>query len=249
MSWHPVTPMAEADRRATSRYRARCADRRGHFPGRTTTLEAAIASALADEPDAVLFDAAQQDDLARIGVIWRPHCASPARARGDSVAQALLRTGARGELPAADAAAPIARAEGLRSCRGKSPVTAPGQAARRRARSRRAVSVRGHRRRRDRPATGAAGAGATCADALKRGHVSAHGACAASGPRRRTPGAAAASRACSTSPPRAARRRARRLELRCAALGAWALGYAGTLAPGVALTRVHADTRACTGWS
>ena len=88
----------------------------------------------------------------------------------------------------------------------------------------------------------------TCADALKRGHVLAHTAPAQQG----GPAAQDVAGACG-------RLLARVLDLApgvrragvaggdsssfaVQALGAWALGYAGTLAPGVALTRVHADT-------
>jgi 3-oxoisoapionate kinase len=260
MSRHPVTPMAEADLRRHLALqglpRIALIDTRALGGADDAGLAAALELALEDEPDAVLFDAMRPDDLARIGgIIWQHALRNPLVALGaSSVAQALIaHWRMRGELPSADSAAAIARADGpvFVLAGSQSPVTA---------RQVDAVRVEG------RSGTGgfecatidvnaivrqpaALEALATsCADVLNRGRcMLAHTAPAHPG----GPETQAVAAACG-------RLLARVLELAprvrragvaggdsssfaVQALGAWALGYAGTLAPGVPVCRVHAD--------
>lgn len=92
MSVHPVTPMGEADLRrhlaAQGVARIALVDYRACESG---TAAAALDRALADEPEAVLFDVARAADLAVIGALLREHAArAPMLVIGpSSVAQAF----------------------------------------------------------------------------------------------------------------------------------------------------------------
>ena len=92
MSVHPVTPMGEADLRrhlqAQGMERVALVDYRSHEGGGAGV---ALGAALADEPEAVLFDVAHPSDLAAIGIVLRERMnAGPMLAIGpSSVAQAF----------------------------------------------------------------------------------------------------------------------------------------------------------------
>ena len=260
MSRHPVTPMAEADlrRHLALQGLANIAliDTRTLAGADDDALDAAIASALADEPDAVLFDAMQQDDLARIGgVIWQRALREPlARARCQQRRAGADRALARAWRTArADADTTIARAEGpvFVLAGSQSPVTARQIEAARSQASERAARFECMTIDVDaivRQPSALEALARTCADVAERGqHVLAHTAPAqAGGPAAQDVAAACGrllARVLDLAP------RVRRVgvaggdssSFAVQALGAWALSYAGTLAPGVALTRVHAD--------
>lgn len=92
MSVHPVTPMGEADLRrhlaVQGLERVALVDYRSHEGGGAGE---ALGAALADEPEAVLFDVARPSDLAAIGALLRERMsAGPMLAiGGSSVAQAF----------------------------------------------------------------------------------------------------------------------------------------------------------------
>lgn len=92
MSVHPVTPMGEADLRrhlaAQGLERVALVDYRSH---ESDGAGEALGAALADEPDAVLFDVSQPSDLVAIGRLLRERMsAGPMLAIGaSSVAQAF----------------------------------------------------------------------------------------------------------------------------------------------------------------
>jgi uncharacterized protein YgbK (DUF1537 family) len=261
MSRHPVTPMLEADLR---RHLARqdlaevaLIDLLALAQADDQALAAAIDGALARGPDAVLFDVIRPEDLARIGgVIWRRALRSPLLALGaSSVAQALVaHWRLRGELPRVDRADAVAPAAGpvFVLAGSQSPVTArqieaartgrDGASARYECVSIDADSVVGQ------PAALEALA-LNCARSLNLGRsVLAHTApVRADGPAAREVATACGrllARVLDLAPG------VRRVgvaggdssSLAVQALGAWALDHLGTLAPGVALTRVHADT-------
>ena len=260
MSRHPVTPMHEADlrRHLATQGVADVAsiDLRTLSGGDDRALDAAIDTALADHAPAVLFDVIRSEDLARIGrVIWERAQREPLLVIGaSSVAQALIaHWRSTGEHSPAATATSIAPAGGpvFVFSGSQSPVTAqqievacgsqegPPASYRRVLLDARSISA----------TTGALEIAAQqCAQLLNSGaSVLAHTMAAAVD----GPAAAEVARA-------GGRLLARVLELAPAvtragvaggdssslavqALGAWALGYAGTLSPGVALTTLHAD--------
>lgn len=114
MSRHPVTPMNEADLRQhlASQGLARVAaiDLRVLDNATETDLDAALELRLGDAPDAVLFDVTRSEHLAHIGrLLWARAAQQPLLALGaSSVAQALLAhwPGPRAATRPPDAVAP-----------------------------------------------------------------------------------------------------------------------------------------------
>lgn len=96
MSRHPVTPMGEADLRhhlaAQGLARVAAMDLRVLESGSDADLNTALGARLAEAPDAVLFDTTCHAHLARIGrLLWQRAAQQPLLALGaSSVAQALL---------------------------------------------------------------------------------------------------------------------------------------------------------------
>lgn len=254
MSRHPVTPMGEADLRqhlkAQGLAQVAAIDLRA-LEDTPTVLDATLTLRLADTPDAVLFDATCHAHLAQIGrLLWQHAREQPLLALGaSSVAQALLAhwpgAPARQALAAHvdPASGPVFVLVGSLS-----PVTAAqvdvGGAAYV------AVSV----------AVGDTGdarldsLAQTCADHLAQGH---HVMARTEAPAAGGPGAHEVARFC-------ARLLRRVLQLapqvrRVGVAGGdtssfalrevapWALRWAGSLAPGVPLLRVHADEPALDG--
>jgi uncharacterized protein YgbK (DUF1537 family) len=259
MSRHPVTPMAEADLRRHLALQDLASialvDLRA-LAGTDEKLDAAVEKALSELPDAVLFDAVRPDDLARIGrVIWQHALRAPLLALGaSSVAQALIaHWRADGELRRPAATATVLPAVGpvFVLAGSQSPVTARQIEAARVLRDSASPlfecvaidvdSIVGQ------PAA-LESIARTCADILDRGRgVLAHTTPVRDG----GPAALQVARACGRllADVLALAPRVRRAgvaggdssSLAAQALGGWALSPAGTLAPGVPLTRLHSD--------
>jgi uncharacterized protein YgbK (DUF1537 family) len=261
MSRHPVTPMQEADLR---RHLAQqglngvalidvlalaCAD--------DEAFQAAIDAVLVDKPDAVLLDVIDANHLARIGAaVWRRALREPLLALGSSsVAQALIaHWRASGELRGPDSMATVIPADEpvFVLAGSQSPVTARQVDAVRVPRDERAAhfecvavevdSIVGQ------PAALEAVA-RKCADLLNRGRgVLAHTTPVRTGGPAALEVAHAGGRLLAnvlTLAPRVRRvgvAGGDSSSLAVQALGGWGLSHAGPLAPGVALTRLHADT-------
>lgn len=96
MSRHPVTPMIEADlRRHLARQglaRMGTIDIRQLDNSSDEALDTALHAQLQENPDALLFDTSRHEHLARIGrLLWKAACTQPLLALGaSSVAQALI---------------------------------------------------------------------------------------------------------------------------------------------------------------
>ncbi|KAF1042021.1 MAG: 3-oxo-tetronate kinase [Herbaspirillum frisingense] len=132
MRRHPVTPMDEADMRAHLR-RQELQVAAVHYPAYADAdaLEARVAALLEARPDAVLFDVADEADLAAIGrVIWHQATRQPLLAIGaSSVVQSLAawwRACGWMDAPVANRAGGIAAARGpvLALAGSLSPITA-----------------------------------------------------------------------------------------------------------------------------
>lgn len=103
MSRHPVTPMHEADLRRHFAHQGLCGIRSMSWPTYAqgaAVFDAALDDALSTQPDAVLFDVADNDDLAFIGRALRRRTSAVAPdatllvVGPSSVVQALAPTGA-----------------------------------------------------------------------------------------------------------------------------------------------------------
>ncbi len=260
MSQHPVTPMQEADLRRHLALQGLDSVPLVDLLALTGTddeaLESAIDAALAGKPDAVLFDVADATHLARIGgVLWQRARREPLLALGaSSVAQALIaHWRSNGELRDPDTTATMLPADGpvFVLAGSQSPVTARQIEAARLVRDGAsplfecvaidADSIVGQ-------AAALEALARTCADVLDRGRgVLAHTTPVTDG----GPPALAVAAACGrllanvlTMSPRVRRAGVAggdSSSLAVQALGGWALSHAGTLAPGVALTRLHSD--------
>jgi uncharacterized protein YgbK (DUF1537 family) len=260
MSRHPVTPMGEADLRrhlaAQGLADVPLIDLRLLDTLDDTALDAAVDALVARGPDAVLFDVARAADLERIGrLIWQRACRAPLVALGaSSVAQALIahwRTA--GDIPSAAGDTLISSAPGpvFVLAGSQSPVTARQVEAALAGDDSDGSPYRGVPLDVDaivrQPAASEALAG-LCARALNLGRS----VLAFTAPAR--PGGPAPHEVAKAS----ARVLARVLELApgvrrvgvaggdtatmaVQALGLWALAHAGTLCPGVSLTRARAD--------
>ena len=260
MSRHPVTPMQEADLRRHLALQGLTSvalvDLIALAGSDDDALEAAIDAVLADGPDAVLFDVTDATHLARIGsVVWRRARRAPLLALGaSSVAQALLAHWRNtGELGEPDTTATVLPAEGpvFVLAGSQSPVTASQIEAARRVRDGAsplfecvaidADSIVGQ-------AAALEALARTCADILDRGRgVLAHTTPVRDGGPAALEVAAACGRLLATVLTIAPHVRRAGVaggdssSLAVQALGGWALSHAGTLAPGVALTRLHSD--------
>jgi uncharacterized protein YgbK (DUF1537 family) len=262
MSRHPVTPMHEADLRrhlgalglpCVGLVDLRALDAAADDPDR---LDAAVQQALADEPEALLFDATDDRHLHSIGRwLWRRAAQRPQLLLGaSSVAQAALASWP--DAPDAPDAPPDVGAVAAASSPvfvlvgSLSPVTAAQVQQAGGAYERVAVD----------PARLLHDASALerlvreCSAALARGRsvLAVTTAPVAGGP---APldvarvGGDLLARVLALNPPlrRVGVAGGDTSSLALRALGAWALGWAGTLAPGVALTRLHADDPALDG--
>jgi len=257
MSRHPSTPMGEADLRGHLRAQGvdsiDLVDWRALSRTSDDELDALIDASVADDSDAVLFDALDDSHLARIGeLVWRRAMQEPMLAVGaSSVAQAIVSYWRQiGWAPEAVREAPVQAADGpvFALIGSRSPVSARQAAVA-------LGSVDGFYRgvglnisRGDRHCADIEEQAAMCARLLDRGDsVLAYlGPVAEGGP----------------SPPEVARTCGQLLKrvlahapnvrrvgiaggdtssMAVEALGIWALGFVGTLAPGVSVTRAHAD--------
>lgn len=126
MSVHPVTPMGEADLRrhlaAQGVERIGLVDYRAYDDGNAA---AALDNALADEPDAVLFDIARAADLTAIGALLRERAATaPMQVIGpSSVAQAFFGAAAVGAAAMREFGRPAGAGHVLALVGSLSPVT------------------------------------------------------------------------------------------------------------------------------
>ncbi len=261
MSRHPVTPMQEADLRRHLALQGLAGvalvDLIALAGADGEALDAAIDAALAEKPDAVLFDVTDATHLARIGsVVWRRALREPLLALGpSSVAQALIaHWRSAGELHDLDTTAKLLPAEGpvFVLAGSRSAVTAGQIDAARVPRDGAsplfecvaidADSIVGQ------PAALEAVA-QRCAEILNRGRgVLAHTTPVRDGGPAALEVAAACGRLLANVLALAPRVRRAGVaggdssSLAVQALGGWALSHAGTLAPGVSLTRLHSDT-------
>jgi len=262
MSVHPVTPMHESDLRrhlgAQGLSGMALIDLRVLDGCDDAALDEAVDAALAADASAVLFDATGPAHLARIGrVLWERARREPLVALGaSSVAQALIaHWRAAGELSSEHAASTIAPAGApvFVLSGSQSPVTARqielacggGGGADAKAAFARVTVDAGALVGEPRALETAA---QDCARWLERGRsVLAHpGAPRTGGPAVLDVAAAGGrllARVLELAPfvRRAGVAGGDSSSLAVRSLGAWALGYAGSLSPGVALTRVRAD--------
>lgn len=260
MSRHPVTPMHEADLRRHLALQGLAhvasVDLLALGGADDLELDAMLESAIAGKPDAVLFDVTESAHLARIGgAIWRRGLHRPVLALGaSSVAQALIaHWRMTGELDEAATSTDVGPADGpvFVLAGSQSPVTATQIDA--------ATVLRdGTRPLYDRIAIDAASLveqpasletmARTCAEILNRGRaVLSHTTPVRIGGPAALDVAAACgrllARVLTLSPcvRRVGVAGGDSSSLGVRALGAWALAHAGTLAPGVSLTRLHSD--------
>lgn len=253
MSVHPVTPMHEADLRrhlaAQGLAGTAMVDLRALDEGDDQALDSHLDATLAAFPPAVLFDATRPVHIDRIGrLLWRQAARQPLLALGaSSVAQALIAHWPRGGAGQGGAQAPWVRpAAGpvFLLVGSLSPVTAAQVA----------TAGEGYRRvdlpvqALVGPAEGLDALARRCADLLRAGrHVLARTA-SGEGP---VPSPQAIADACGRLLARvlALSPQVRRAgvaggdtsSFALRVLAPWGLGWAGSLAPGVHLLRVHAD--------
>ncbi len=259
MSRHPVTPMHEADLRRhlgalglprVGLVDLRALDAAADDPQR---LDATVQQALADQPEALLFDATHDRHLHTLGRwLWRRTTERPQLLLGaSSVAQAALaHWPGPSEAPPAIGSAMAARAPVFLLVGSLSPVTAAQ--VQHAAGAYEVVAIDPARLLNDNAALGALTR--ECSAALARGRsvLARTTTPAADGP---APLDVARVGGNLLAQVLAQNPQVRRVgvaggdtsSLALRALGAWALGWSGTLASGVALTRLHADEPALDG--
>jgi 3-oxoisoapionate kinase len=257
MSRHPSTPMEEADLRlhlgAQGVGNIDLVDWRALTRTSDDELDGLIDASVADGKDAVLFDVLDESHLARIGeLVWRRALQEPLLAVGaSSVAQATLSYWRRiGWAPEAAPEVPVRPADGpvFALIGSRSPVTARQAAVAFGSAGGAYHGVSLTMSRAGRPSFEIEEQASTCARLLDHGHsVLAYLEPVAAG---------------GLSPIDVARTNAQLLKwvlarapkvrrvgiaggdtssIAVEALGIWALGFVGTLAPGVSLSRAYAD--------
>jgi uncharacterized protein YgbK (DUF1537 family) len=251
MSRHPVTPMRESDLRvhlaAQGLGHAQSLDYREYERG-GEAVDARIDALLAQRPDAVLFDVARAQDLAFIGrALWRRAQRQRMLAVGGSSVLQALASEWHGAAAASDSVVPPARGAVFVLSGSLSPVTA--------AQVERAASYRQLALDARRLAAGDRSYIGTTAEAAAALLASGANVLAVVGARAHdTPLSGRALATASGELVAAVLQRAlvRRIGI-CGgdtsshvvrATGAWGLSYAGQLAEGVALCRVHVDATA-----
>jgi uncharacterized protein YgbK (DUF1537 family) len=257
MSRHPSTPMGEADLRlhlgAQGVANMDLVDWRALICASKDELDALIEASLADESDAVLFDVLEDSHLARIGeLIWRRATQETLLAFGaSSVAQAIISYWRQiGWAPEAPQEATVLPADGpvFALVGSRSPVTARQAAVALGSVDGFYCGVGLNVSRQNGRLLDIEEQASTCARLLNQGHsVLAYLGPVAEG----GPPPIEVAQACGQLLKGVLARapKVRRVgvaggdtsSLAVEALGIWGLGFVGPLAPGVSLTRAHAD--------
>jgi len=257
MSRHPSTPMGEADLRlhlgAQGVANMDLVDWRTLTRAANDELDALIDKSVADERDAVLFDVLDEQHLGRIGeLVWRRAAQEPLLAVGaSSVAQAIISYWRQiGWAPAAPRDVPALPADGpvFTLIGSRSPVTARQAAVALGSVDGCYCGVGLNVSRRNGRVLDLEEQASVCARLLNQGQsVLAYlGPVAEGGP---SPIEVARASGELVKHVLARAPKVRRVgiaggdtsSMAVEALGIWALGFVGTLAPGVSLTRAHAD--------
>jgi 3-oxoisoapionate kinase len=257
MSRHPSTPMGEADLRlhlgAQGVANIDLVDWRALTRASKEELDAVIDASIADDSDAVLFDVLDDSHLARIGeLLWSRATQEPLLAVGaSSVAQAVISYWRSvGWTPEAQQHTPVQLAEGpvFALIGSRSPVTARQAAVALGSVDGFYCGVGLNVSRQNGRLLDIEEQAAMCARQLNQGHsVLAHLRPVAEG----GPPPIDVARSCGQLLKQVLARapKVRRVgiaggdtsSMAVEALGIWALGFVGTLAPGVSLTRAYAD--------